>query len=69
MYEGEVVEMTPEETESTSGGYGKVISHVVVGLKSVQGTKQLKLDPAIYEALQQEKVANRGRHLHRGEQW
>ncbi len=56
VYEGEVVEMTPEETESTSGGYGKVISHVVVGLKSVKGTKQLKLDPAIYEALQQEKV-------------
>jgi len=56
VYEGEVTEMTPEETESTSGGYGKVISHVVVGLKSVKGTKQLKLDPAIYEALQQEKV-------------
>ena len=37
VYEGEVVEMTPEETESTSGGYGKVISHVVVGLKSVKG--------------------------------
>ena len=55
VYEGEVTEMTPEETESTSGGYGKVISHVVVGLKSVKGTKQLKLDPAIYEALQQER--------------
>ena len=25
VYEGEVTEMTPEETESTSGGYGKVI--------------------------------------------
>uniref|UniRef100_A0A6U0CG32 RuvB-like helicase n=2 Tax=Ostreococcus mediterraneus TaxID=1486918 RepID=A0A6U0CG32_9CHLO len=57
VYEGEVVEMTPEETESTSGGYGKVISHVIIGLKSVKGTKQLKLDPAIYEALQQEKVS------------
>ena len=56
VYEGEVTEMTPEETESTSGGYGKVISHVIVGLKSVKGTKQLKLDPAIYESLQQEKV-------------
>ena len=40
----------PEETESTSGGYGKVISHVVIGLKTVRGTKQLKLDPTIYDA-------------------
>jgi RuvB-like protein 1 (pontin 52) len=31
VYEGEVTELTPEETESTSGGYGKVISHVVIG--------------------------------------
>ena len=51
VYEGEVTELTPEETESTSGGYGKVISHVVIGLKTVRGTKQLKLDPTIYLSL------------------
>merc|ERR1712072_657193 len=56
VYEGEIVEMTPEETESTSGGYGKVITSVVVGLKTVKGTKQLKLDPSIYDAMQKEKV-------------
>jgi DNA helicase TIP49 (TBP-interacting protein) len=38
------------------GGYGKVVNHVVIGLKTVKGTKQLKLDPTIYDALQKEKV-------------
>ena len=48
--------MTPEETESATGGYGKTISHVVIGMKTVKGTKQLKLDPTIYDALIKEKV-------------
>jgi RuvB-like protein 1 (pontin 52) len=39
------------------GGYGKVISHVIIGLKTVKGVKQLKLDPSIHDALQKEKVA------------
>ncbi|KAG0585094.1 hypothetical protein M758_3G258100 [Ceratodon purpureus] len=56
VYEGEVIELTPEEAESTTGGYGKSISHVVIGLKTVKGTKQLKLDPTIYDALIREKV-------------
>jgi len=51
-----VTELTPEETESVSGGYGKSISHVIIGLKTVKGTKQLKLDPTIYDALIKEKV-------------
>jgi RuvB-like protein 1 (pontin 52) len=29
---------------------------VVIGLKTVKGTKQLKLDPSIYESLQKERV-------------
>lgn len=56
MYEGEVTELTPEETENQLGGYGKVISHVIIGLKTVKGTKQLKLDPTIYDSLQKEQV-------------
>lgn len=56
MYEGEVTEMTPQETENPLGGYGKTIAHVVIGLKTVKGNKQLKLDPIIYESLQKEKV-------------
>ncbi|KAJ3037455.1 RuvB-like protein 1 [Rhizophlyctis rosea] len=57
VYEGEVTELRPEETENPLGGYGKTISHVVIGLKTVKGTKQLRLDPVIYESLQKEKVS------------
>ena len=56
VYEGEVTEMSPVETENPMGGYGKTVSHVVIGLKTAKGTKQLKLDPSIYESLQKEKV-------------
>uniref|UniRef100_A0A3B3QYF4 RuvB-like helicase n=1 Tax=Paramormyrops kingsleyae TaxID=1676925 RepID=A0A3B3QYF4_9TELE len=40
VYEGEVTELTPCETENPMGGYGKTISHVVIGLKTAKGTKQ-----------------------------
>ncbi|XP_018579893.1 ruvB-like helicase 1 [Anoplophora glabripennis] len=56
VYEGEVSELTPVETESPAGGYGKTVSHVIIGLRTAKGSKQLKLDPSIYEALQKEKV-------------
>ncbi|KAL1450136.1 hypothetical protein WDU94_002586 [Cyamophila willieti] len=56
VYEGEVTELTPVETENPMGGYGKTVSHVIIGLKTAKGTKQLKLDPTIYESLQKEKV-------------
>merc|ERR1712087_235615 len=56
VYEGEVTELTPEETENPLGGYGKTVSSVIIGLKTTKGTKQLKLDPSIYESLQKEKV-------------
>ncbi|CAH1764962.1 6441_t:CDS:2, partial [Entrophospora sp. SA101] len=56
VYEGEVTELTPEETENPLGGYGKTLSHVIIGLKTVKGTKQLKLDPSIYESIQKERV-------------
>merc|ERR1711934_1343604 len=54
VYEGEVTEITPEE--SAESGYGKVLQYVVVGLKTVKGTKQLKLDPTIYDSILKEKV-------------
>ncbi|KAF8234252.1 RuvB-like helicase 1 [Tricholoma matsutake] len=56
VYEGEVTELTPTEAENPLSGYGKTISHVVVGLKTVKGTKQLRLDPTIYEAILKEKI-------------
>ena len=42
--------------ESVFSGYSKTVSHVVIGLKTAKGTKQLKLDPSIYESLQKERV-------------
>ncbi|WBW73814.1 ASTRA/Swr1/Ino80 complex AAA family ATPase Rvb1 [Schizosaccharomyces osmophilus] len=57
VYEGEVTELVPEEAENPLGGYGKTISHVILGLKTHRGTKQLKLDPSIYESLQKEQVS------------
>ena len=56
VYEGEVTELTPEEAENPLGGYGKTISHLLIGLKSYKGTKKLRLDPSIYEAVQKERV-------------
>ena len=58
VYEGEVSEITPFETENPlATGYTKTISHVLVTLKTLKGTKQLKLDPTIYEALLKERVS------------
>jgi RuvB-like protein 1 (pontin 52) len=57
VYEGEVTELTVEETEDPLGGYGRTISHVVLGLKTAKGTKTLKLDPTIHDSLSKEGVA------------
>merc|ERR1711910_302250 len=59
VYEGEVTELSPVETENPVGasvGLGKTVSHLIIGLKTAKGTKQLKLDPTIYESLQKEHV-------------
>lgn len=56
VYEGEVTELNPEETENPYGQYGKTITSVVIGLKTIKGTKQLRLDPTIYESITKEKV-------------
>lgn len=57
VWEGEVVELRPEETEDPAGGFAKVVSSVIVTLRTAKGSKQLKLDPSIYENIQKEKVA------------
>ncbi|KAJ9065351.1 RuvB-like protein 1 [Entomophthora muscae] len=56
VYEGEVTELTPCETDDPLSGYGKTISHVIITLKSAKGVKQLKLDPSIYDNLMKERV-------------
>jgi len=39
------------------GGYGRSISHVVIGLKTTKGTKKLRMDPSIHDNLTKEKVS------------
>lgn len=56
VFEGEVTALKPIESESPMEGYTKTIAHVLIGLKTTKGTKQLKLDPSIYESMQKEKV-------------
>jgi RuvB-like protein 1 (pontin 52) len=34
VYEGEVTELTPTEAENPLSGFGKTVSHVIVGLKA-----------------------------------
>ena len=41
VYEGEVTELSPSESENPLSGYGKTISHVIVGLKTVRGRQHL----------------------------
>merc|ERR1711898_64312 len=43
VYEGEVTELTPEERPDPHGGYNKVVTGVMIGLKTTKGSKQLKL--------------------------
>ncbi len=56
VWEGEVTEITPEEIDDPHGGYGKTIASVTIGLKTTKGSRQIKLDPTVYENLQKEKV-------------
>ena len=56
VWEGEVTEITPQEQDDQYGGSAKTVTSVVIGLKTAKGTKQLRLDPSIYESIQKEKV-------------
>ena len=57
VFEGEVTQLNPIESENAMAGYGKTITHILIGLKTTKGTKNLKLDPSIYESIQKEKVS------------
>lgn len=56
VWEGECVELKTDESEDPHGGSEKIVNSVIVTLKTSKGTKQLKLDPSIYENMQKEKV-------------
>eukprot|EP01094_Clydonella_sp_ATCC50884_P025927 TRINITY_DN6982_c0_g1_i1.p1 TRINITY_DN6982_c0_g1~~TRINITY_DN6982_c0_g1_i1.p1 ORF type:complete len:457 (-),score=155.87 TRINITY_DN6982_c0_g1_i1:103-1473(-) len=57
VYEGELTELVPEESENPLGGYGKTISRVRISLRTAKGVKQLSLDPSFYESIQKEKIS------------
>lgn len=56
VFEGEVTSLKPVESETPMAGFERTMSHVIIGLKTVKGSKQLKLDPSIYDSLMKEKV-------------
>jgi RuvB-like protein 1 (pontin 52) len=56
VYEGEVTELAPHEVEGAIGGVGRSLSHLTLGLKTAKGSKQLRLDPSIFDALQKARV-------------
>ncbi|VDM59329.1 unnamed protein product [Angiostrongylus costaricensis] len=53
VYEGEVTELTPVEMSELSG---KTISHLIISLKTAKGSKQLKLDPSIYDSILKQRI-------------
>ncbi|UKJ89879.2 RuvB-like DNA repair helicase [Theileria orientalis] len=57
IYEGEVTELTPEEVDNPTGGFAKCISGVLITLKTVKGSKTLRLAPQIHDQLIKEKVS------------
>ncbi len=57
VWEGEVTELKPEEVEDPTGGFDKVVSSVIITLKTSKCSKQLKLDPFIYENIKKEKIS------------
>ncbi|XP_953307.1 RuvB-like DNA repair helicase, putative [Theileria annulata] len=57
IYEGEVTELTAEEVENPTGGFAKCMNGVLVTLKTVKGSKTLRLAPQVHEQLVKEKVS------------
>lgn len=56
VYEGVVLELTPIETATATGGYGKTVTEVKIQLETAKNKSTLKLDPAIFEQLTKQKV-------------
>lgn len=54
VWEGEVVELKTEEKEDNNNN--KIVTNVIIQLKTTKGSKQLKLDPSIHDNIQKEKV-------------
>lgn len=57
VYEGCLMEITPVESASTTGGYGKQVTEVKITLATMKNKITLKIDPSIYEQMQKAKIS------------
>lgn len=56
VWEGELTEMKIEETENPGEGFERIVSSVIITLKTTKCSKQLKLDGVIYDNIKREKI-------------
>lgn len=60
VYEGEVTELRPIESASTSAATSATgtasISQISIGLKTAKNEKRIKVDPSIWEQVQKQKI-------------
>ena len=54
VWEGEISELKTEEKDDLAPG-SKIVTSVIIALKTSKGTKQLKLDPSLHENINREK--------------
>lgn len=56
VFEGEVVEIIPHEVEQPTGVQSKAIASVALTLRTVKGSKTIRLDPSVYDAIIKSKI-------------
>lgn len=54
VFEGEVVEITPQEREDSTSG--RILTSVSMTLRTAKGSKSIKLEPSVYEGLMRAKI-------------
>ncbi|KRX13562.1 RuvB-like 1, partial [Trichinella nelsoni] len=56
IYEGEVTEITPVESDHAMSSYETRLTNLTVGLRTTKGCTQLKLDPTLYDVFLQQRI-------------
>ncbi|KRZ76316.1 RuvB-like 1 [Trichinella papuae] len=56
IYEGEVTEITPVESDHGMSSYETRLTNLTVGLRTTKGCTQLKLDPTLYDVFLQQRI-------------
>lgn len=57
VWEGEVIELRPHQVEDPLAAGATRVAHIVLGLRTAKGSKTLKLDPSIFDALQKAHIS------------